>query len=445
MQRSVWLFAVVVVCASPPVAAQGLRDELGQLFIFGSGEEPLFLAGTASPDNPVSVQAHGSHFIPAAVEGNATLISFLTNAIGSNVANLPVSATSSGRTFRFEGGVPVATSTSSGPIFAERAQTMGKGRVLVGANVSQFNFATVRGVDLSDIELNFSHANADFPGCDTVFGGDCTLQGIPRLENDFIQLALNIDLNVRSTLFVLSYGLLDWVDIGVAVPIVSTSLTGTSEAQVVPFGGPTATHFFAGTPDDPNLLATRSVGGSVSGLGDVAARLKVRVGEGENTAFGILADARFPTGNEEDLLGSGHLALRGLGIVSARFGPFSPHANVGYVYRTGELQNSAVLALAGFDHALAEWATLAVDVVSELQTGQSALETPDPTVIESPFHRVIYPTNIPNRRDDLVNGSFGFKFVTSSGVTIIANSLWPLNRGGLRPTVAWTVGLEYSF
>jgi hypothetical protein len=445
MQRSLWLLAIVMVCAPLPAAAQGLRDELGQLFIFGSGDEPLFLSGTADPSNPASVQVHGDHFIPAAVEGNATLISFLTNAIGTNVANLPISATSSGRTFRFEGGVPVATSTSAGPIFAERAQTMGKGRVLVGVNVSQFNFATVRGVGLDNIELNFSHENVDFPGCDSIFGGDCSLQGIPGLENDFIQLGLNIDLNVRSTLFLLSYGLLDWLDVGVAVPVVSTSLSGTSTAQVVPFGGPTAVHFFAGTPADPDLIATRSVGGSVSGLGDLAARLKIRVAESEKTAFGVLADARFPTGNEADLLGSGHLALRGLGIVSARFGSFSPHANVGYVYRTGELQNSAVLALAGFDHALADWVTLAVDVVSELQTGQSKLKAPAPTVIDTPFHRVITPTNIPDIRDDLVNGSFGFKFVTSSGVTIIANSLWPLNRGGLRPTVAWTLGLEYSF
>jgi len=83
--------------------------------------------------------------------------------------------------------------------------------------------------------------------------------------------------------------------------------------------------------------------------------------------------------------------------------------------------------------------------VSELQTGQSKLQEPDPTVIDVPFHRVVTPTNIPNIRDDLVNGSFGLKFVTASGVTVIANSLWPLNRGGLRPTVAWTVGLEYSF
>ena len=48
-------------------------------------------------------------------------------------------------------------------------------------------------------------------------------------------------------------------------------------------------------------------------------------------------------------------------------------------------------------------------------------------------------------RDDIVNASVGFKFVTSAGLTIVTNSIWPLNNGGLRPDVMWTAGLEYSF
>jgi hypothetical protein len=441
----VWLLAALVASATAPAAAQGLRDKFGELFIFGSGEDPLFLAGTADPNNPTSIQAHGSHFVPAAVEGNATLIAFLENAIGSNVANLPLSATSSGRTFRFEGGVPVATTSSPGPIFAERAQTLGRGRVMVGGHVNVFDFRSVRGVDLDNIELNFSHANSDFPGCDSIFGGDCSLMGIPTLENDFIQLHLTLDLQVRSTVFVVTYGLFDWLDVGAAVPLISTSLRGTSTAQVVPFGGPTATHFFAGSPDDPELSASRLEEGSATGLGDVAARVKVRLAQGATTGFALLADARFATGSEADLLGSGHLTLRGLGIVSARFGPFSPHANVGYIYRNNVAQNDAIVAVAGFDHLLADWATLAVDVLSELQAGDSKLVVPGPTTIEVPFHRTIDPTNIPNRRDDLVNGSIGLKLASASGAILVVNSLWPLNRGGLRPAMAWTVGLEYNF
>jgi hypothetical protein len=137
--------------------------------------------------------------------------------------------------------------------------------------------------------------------------------------------------------------------------------------------------------------------------------------------------------------------VRGLGIVSGQFGNFSPHANVGYLYRSGETQNDAVLATIGFDHALASWATLAADLISELQVGDTQLEIPETLVIEEPFRRTIQPSNIPNMRDDIIDGSVGLKFVTSPGLTIITNALIPLNNGGLRPDVAWTLGLEYNF
>jgi hypothetical protein len=158
MKRCVMILLAAMVVATP-ASAQGLREKIGDLFIFGSGEDPLFLGGTADPNNPASVQVHGSHFVPSAVESNGTLISFLTAAIGTNIANLPIGATSSGRTYRFVGGVPVATATSPGPIFAERAQTLGRGRVLVGATVNVFNFQTVRGVRLDNIGLNFTHVH----------------------------------------------------------------------------------------------------------------------------------------------------------------------------------------------------------------------------------------------------------------------------------------------
>src|SRR2546426_4804926 len=45
------------------------------------------------------------------------------------------------------------------------------------------------------------------------------------------------DMTVTS--FFVSFGLLDRVDIGVVLPIVSSSLRGTSDAQIIPFGGTT--------------------------------------------------------------------------------------------------------------------------------------------------------------------------------------------------------------
>ncbi|HWC72532.1 MAG TPA: transporter [Gemmatimonadales bacterium] len=437
MRRSVWS-ALALLLVSAPAAAQGggLRDKISELFVFTPGQQPLFLAGTG---------VHANHFLTSASTQNGVLISFIGNAVGSNVASIPVSATSGGSTFRFEAGAPVRTSVSPGPIFAERAQTLGKGRVFVGANINRLSFQSLRGVGLHDIRLNFVHENVTGATCDSIEGQSCNPYGVPRLENDVIELKLGLDLDMTVTSFFVSYGLLDRLDIGVALPVVSTSLAGTSDAQIISFAESTAAHFFGGTPSNPILTTSRSVTGSASGIGDVAVRVKVNVSQSDKTGFALLADARFPTGSAEDLLGSGHFSGRALGILSAQFGPFSPHANIGVLLRNTDSLNNAMLVTVGFDHVMAPWATMAADLVSELQIGESKVTLPGPVTYDVPFHRTVDPTNIPNRRDDLINASFGFKFLTGSGIIIVTNALVPINEGGLRPNLMWTAGLEYNF
>jgi hypothetical protein len=399
--------------------------------VFGTCGLPLCL--------DVDAAVHGSHFLPAIGQGQTNLINFVGNAVGVTVSNIPVSAATSGAIWgRSEAGLPVRTSTSAGPIFAERAQTLGRGHVLFGAGVSNFDFTTIRGVPLSGLVFDFTHADND---------NDNDL-GTPLFENDLLEVRTDLNVNLFAVTGVITYGLLDAVDLGVAVPLVHTSLSGTSVAQIIPVD-PTTPHRF-GTDANPSLTSETSVSGSATGIGDVAARLKVRVAQGPRSGAGFIGEVRFPTGKEEDLLGSGEYAARGLGIVSARYGNFTPHANVGYLYRGGELQNDAFLATVGFDHLLAGWATFAADVISEWQVGTSKSRQPPPTTLNTPVGgaisaHVVPISNIPERRDDVVLGSFGFKLTSSNGVTVVTNALLPVRRGYLQPDVAWTVGVEYTF
>ena len=442
--RIVVILALLLV--SSAAHAQGLREKIAELFIFTSGQDPLFLAGTADPNNPASIRAHGSHFVPSAASENGSIIAFLTTAIGGNVANAPIGSTSGGETFRFEGGVPVRTSTSAGPIFGERGQTLGKGRTVVGISRTSSNLSSLRGVNLNDIEGFFTHQNVDFAGCDSTQGGlSCKLMGVPLLENDVMQFKLNLDIGVSVTPIFATYGLTDNLDVSLIVPIVSTSLHGASNAQIIPFGGPTAAHFFAGTPSNPVLGATRSVDGSATGLGDVAVRAKLNIHQSPVSSVALLGEARFATGDADQLLGAGNFSSRGLAIFSARFGSFSPHLNTGYAYRAGANQNHAILGTFGFDDLIADHVTLAADLVSELQVGKSKLTLPAPVHYDYPFQRTIDPTSIPDIADDIVNGSFGFKFALPSGFTLVTNALFPMNRGGLRANVTFSTGLEFAF
>jgi hypothetical protein len=229
------------------------------------------------------------------------------------------------------------------------------------------------------------------------------------------------------------------------LPLVQADFRGESSAQLQPFGGTTTAHFFGGTSANPTLAASRQSLGSAMGLGDVAVRAKLNVRQTAGTSVAVLVDGRFPSGSEQDLLGGGKFTGRALAILDSRIGDFSPHVNAGYLYHAGERQNDAVLGTLGFDHRLSDAFTLAADLVTELQVGDSKLKFPGLVTYEAPFRRSLSPTNIPTIRDDIVNGSFGFKLAPARNTIIVVNTLFPLNRGGLRPNIVYTAGVERIF
>src|SRR5262249_23717122 len=268
----------------------------------------------------------------------------------------------------------------------------------------------------------------------------------PNLENDIMQFRLNLDLDIAVTNIYATYGVTDQLDVGVVVPLVSARLHGSSFAQIIPFGGPTAAHFFARTPEPPGLSASRDVDGSAFGLGDVAVRSKLKIHESDRSRVALVGEARFATGSADDMLGAGAFSARAFAVISGAVDNFSAHANVGYAFHAGSgttKVNDAVIATAGFDDLIAPRVTLAADLVSELQVGRSNLQLPGPVTYDAPFHRVIQPTTIPDMRDDLVNGSFGFKFQVPNGFTLVANALVPVNRGGIRPNINYSTAIEF--
>jgi len=425
MRRLVRGLVMLLVLATP-LQAQNLRATVEDVFRLSGNAcgEPLCLN--------ISQTVHGEHFVPSLKAGQANLLNFLSNSIAVSVANVPISAASSGATFSFQGGVPVRTSVSAGPIFSERAQTLGRRRMLIGANASYISFQSLRGVPTDRLVFNFTHEDAINPGL-----------GDPGFENDIINVQTSLDVNVFVTTFFATFGLLDRVDLGVAVPLIHTSITGRSSATMITYG-PDSPHYF-GSPENPVLNTVATASGSATGIGDVAARLKINVTGGTRTSFAVLTEARMPTGDEENFLGTGDVAVRGLGILSSRLGAFSPHVNAGYVYRGGDFQTDGLLANVGFDQLVASWATFAADVISEWQVGENQLPLPGPVQYTAPQARTINPTIIPEVKDNRVDASIGFKLTSERGFSAVANALVPMNRGGLRADVVWTAGVEYGF
>jgi hypothetical protein len=304
----------------------------------------------------------------------------------------------------------------------------------LGASVTGIEFTSLNGAPLENLALTFAHS--DEPPSDTL--------GNPAFENDLMALDLEMKINVVVATVAVTAGITDFLDVGVAVPLVRTQVSGRSEAQFLPFGS-SAIHRFGGTDTDPVLRATATMEGSASGIGDVAARMKLNLGQNANMGAALLAEMRFATGKEEDLLGSGATQFRGMALYSAQFGTFSPHVNLGYAMRSSEEQNDAMLVGVAADNLLSDWATLAVGIESEIQVGDNKFMLPSEIVLEDPFVRRIPATNVPNKSGDLIRASVGGKFTVRGGTVLVVNGLFPLREVGLQPDFIWTIGVDFPF
>jgi hypothetical protein len=426
MRRPYALAALLLaVHVHAPLAGQSLSQRFSQLFTFGDCGQPLCLSVNVAG-------THGLHYIPSVTQGEHDLLGFLSGSIATSLSNLPFTSATSGVTFRFVNGVPTATSISAGAIFGERSQTLGRGRLLAGINVNTLDFDNIRGLPLTNLRFRFAHQNVG-----------AAPMGDPLFENDMIEVTTNLKLNVQVTSVFASFGLRDNLDVGVLVPLVRAALSGTSEAEVIPFSRPTP-HLF-GTSQNPSEFADASTSGSAIGIGDIAVRIKANIFQRSTMGVGVLADVRLPTGDSANFLGSGLTSIRALGIISGRSGNFSPHANAGVAIRTGETQNHSIVAALGFDHLLAERVTLAVDLLADIELGESKLELPDRVIFNAPTLRRVRLTDIPEQSDRLLDASVGFKMQLPSEYRFIANLLLPLANGGMRPNYLIMMGFERTF
>lgn len=413
------LFAVSL----PGATSAQLTKQFQGLFDYGACNEPLCLNTDASP-------GHGDHFIASRVQGANNILGFIQSSLSASFASLPVASATSGVTFEFsDAGLPVETQVSPGPVFAERAQTLGAGRIVLGANVTGIDYQQLRGVNTDALSLVFTHSG----GNDVV--GDITF------ENDLIGVDLDLSMRVLAFTASATMGLTDKIDLGVAVPFITTELNGSTFAGVDVFD-PTETPRHNFGDDDPSLTASSTASGTASGIGDIAVRLKANLLRTQSYGVAFLGEARLPTGAVEDFLGSGETTIRGMGIWSARSGRFSPHANVGFQFTTGELLTPSALAVVGFDHLVSEAVTISADFLGRFEVGDSKLTLPAPVDVVG--RGEVSLSNIPVINDNSMDVALGIKATPMSGLRAIANVLVPVNDGGMRPSMMWTFGLEYS-
>jgi hypothetical protein len=426
-----------------PAAAQeeGLKARFSELFTFGTGCGPEVLfclrSGSGTPD--FAQQAFSTNANATARE----LTLFLQGAITLGIATVPAPSAGSGETFRLSPlGIPVRNEEKSlGPIFAERALTLGKGNYLLGGNLTVLRFEDLRGTSLED--LRFNVVQRDLPPLGPPLGD-------PAIERTYLSVATQMAFEARVANLFFTAGVTDRLDVGVLIPFVQATLSGFSDAEIVigPGEDPAAGFSFGGPTEDPKLRERSVVPQErATGLGDISVRGKYRITEAED-AFGlaVLSDIRLPTGKEEDFLGSPGAWVQGMAVASWEAGSgFTPHTNGGIALRSGEGQRHAALFSLGFDYLASGRLTVASELLGQIPLGENPLIRDVVTIRNSLGEDLPVPTsNLPTMRDNLLDAAVGAK-VRFWKLVGMGNVIIPLNEGGLRSEALWTFGAQVSF
>src|SRR4029453_11592933 len=185
--------------------------ELSRIFTELYGPAGLVVNSQAALAGGVS---HSAHF-NSAFESE---FSQFGTALTSQIVSLPLPAPASGFPYEFDPSLGVFTRSTStfGPILAERADTIGARRVSIGFAYQRLAFDSIEGIDLQSIPAVFTHDNAELRGG----------------REDVITTVNSIDSEVTRSAAFITYGVTNRLDVSIAVPYVTTDIVVTSDATV---------------------------------------------------------------------------------------------------------------------------------------------------------------------------------------------------------------------
>ncbi len=444
LRRAALVLASFLALTSAGSAQTGLRDLLTDFLRNGiTLAEPPVIGGVS----------HVAHFNSLDSPQFIALRQF-NDALALQLSSFPLASSAGGFTYRFDPSLGFTRASDSfGPIYAERPDTMGKGKFDLGLNHSRFTFDRINDLSLTggDIKLVFTH------------------NPVPLyVAGDVITANLSLKVSTEITALVAWYGLADRFDIGAAIPYINVDLSARTDATIQrlatgPTDNPPTIHRFPGETSTASFQSS----GHAKGIGDILLRAKYQVLRNPWGGLALALDVRMPTGEERDLLGTGAWTGKALLIASAHLGGFSPHVNGGYAVSTDPKDDRApeqraviprrtipdeISLTAGFDWAVDPRVTLAVDVLGrtdrnaqfvsvEQQTFHATTNENPPRQVAATFPRLT------TRRKDLTTwtGSVGLKVNPIGNVLVTLNALFSLNREGLQDKFSPLVGLGYTF
>ena len=441
MRVSIVVTVVTLLASASPAHAQDPYNvtvnvtELSRIFTELYGPDGLVVNSLASLAGGVS---HSAHFN----SGFESEFSQFGTALTGQIVSLPLPAPASGFTYQFDPGLGVFTrSTSSfGPILAERADTIGARRVSIGFAYQRLAFDSIENIDLQSVPAVFTHDNAELRGG----------------REDVITTVNSIDSKVSRSAAFITYGVTNDLDVSIAVPYITTDIVVTSDATVRRIGTTTPEiHFFRAVDDSIGDRRIYTAFGHASGIGDITIRMKQAIKKSPKNGIALGIDLRLPTGDENNLLGTGAPAVQPFAAWSATYGTFAPHINLGYQWNgsstlagdieagvSADLPDVAVYAL-GAVVSVHPRVTLALDVLGRYIIDSPRVRLEDFVALDghSVFPNIAFDTGSINE----LSSAVGLKINVAGRLLLNTNLLMRLNSEGLRDKISPLVGVEYAF
>ena len=356
----------------------------------------------------------------------------LAGAIADTAAReLPVISASAGFTYRYNPALEVfeRTSDTLGPIFLERPDTLGRGKVNVNVSyqyvdLNEFDGRSLGSLSAPDpIVLKIRDANGNLLG---------------RTAN-----ALGYDMSLTNHIEALSvtYGVLDDLDVNVLVPLIETHFKVKATSQRL-------TDLSLNPLSPPPAPQTATLSGNKVGIGDILLRAKYQLPRVGDWRFAPGLQLRLPSGDKDNLQGTGTFEASPFFYASTiLWSRVEPHANVGVDLREDDVSRSQGRYGLGVDVDVTRRVGVALAFLGRSEFARSA-----PAGETSFQHRVNGALEqrpllgIDFHRKDFFDLSFGARAVVWRQVMLFVNGIYALNNDGLRnDSVIPTVGFESTF
>jgi hypothetical protein len=368
LKSKVFVLAVFLVDAAsgqsqPPSVSQVLMYSSTLPTLTGSTLTGNFTLSKAVPsiftENLVSTSVTDPNFGNVISNGaNFTVsqnVAQLNNTLNASIATalsiIPLSSPASGVIVRKDPttGAEWPVSSTLGPIFTERAETIGKGKFYIGFSNQDFHFTQFNGTSLNGLSLLYKGGDPSKVN----FNGPITT--VPAT------FGVGMDVRLSQDIAFLTYGVTDRFDISVGLPMIHSSVSARMYNGMIYGGNGYLSNGSACwcantfTPGFATLIEQQIGQSSLSktGFGDLLVRAKGTVVRKENLVVAIGSDIRFPTGDAQNYLGVGTTTVKPFAAVSFYTKPLakniilSPHFDIGWQFSGqsvlgGQLQGTSL-------------------------------------------------------------------------------------------------------